>query len=483
MREVGEAEQVEAILKRRYSRKAVKCKDFEPNRKDIDRFVALVEKEPASAEFFADYYIFELADGKWGKPDRVYLDLPFLDTGLSAYYEALGKDAQRDALAKSYEDCGMSNKKIAVFAQAVGAQTSLMIEKTNCHKNPQWDYLSRVPGKRKASPINDDYHIPKLRPLLKEPTIGLSRLIWRTMNLLPSDTDYLHARYRKNSAHGFHYASSQLVHHLRNAAWVPQTNGESVRPSDAFRELLPEGFPFDAGQKWLEEVEFGLSAKKQSEEYEVRDQQARKMGFKSAEEAGKALELAKLCRQSGRPLDELIAQLEPDVRNERPTFPERASSNIERRRERTAEQLGKAPNKEYEQRDRRTRTTREAIEPELWLRNQYTNEAGQMICQICKEEMPFRKRDGEHYFESVEVLSIDHFPKEHEAQFLALCPLCAAMYKEFVKQDEGAMADLKNVLMNTDDFEVSLHLGELGTSIRFVETHFHDIKTILKEQE
>ncbi|MBU1207326.1 MAG: hypothetical protein KKH04_10435 [Proteobacteria bacterium] len=33
----------------------------------------------------------------------------------------------------------------------------------------------------------------------------------------------------------------------------------------------------------------------------------------------------------------------------------------------------------------------------------------------------------------VEALSRDHFTKEHEAQFLALCPLCAAMFKEFVK--------------------------------------------------
>ena len=58
--------------------------------------------------------------------------------------------------------------------------------------------------------------------------------------------------------------------------------------------------------------------------------------------------------------------------------------------------------------------------------------------------MPFTKRDGEHYFDTVGALSRDHFPIEYEAQFLALCPLCAAMYKEFVKKDEGAMLDLKN---------------------------------------
>ena len=108
-----------------------------------------------------------------------------------------------------------------------------------------------------------------------------------------------------------------------------------------------------------------------------------------------------------------------------------------------------------------------------------TNEAGQMVCQICKEEMPFRKRDGEYYFEAVEALSKDYFSREHEAQFLALCPLCAAMYRGFVKFDEIAMKDLNHALKNSEEPEVSLHLGELETSIRFVESHFSDIRTIL----
>ena len=85
-----------------------------------------------------------------------------------------------------------------------------------------------------------------------------------------------------------------------------------------------------------------------------------------------------------------------------------------------------------------------------------------MVCQICKKEMPFRKRNDEHYFEAVEAFSQDHFPVEHEAQFLALCPLCAAMYKELVKKDEAADAELKKALMNMDECEVPLRLGELG---------------------
>jgi hypothetical protein len=168
----------------------------------------------------------------------------------------------------------------------------------------------------------------------------------------------------------------------------------------------------------------------------------------------------------------------------KPVFPTKTVTNPERRQERIREQLADAPKKEYEEHERSVRTTRGTVDPSLWLREQYTTETGQMVCQICKNAMPFKKRDGEYYFEAVEALSRDHFPKEHEAQFLALCPLCAAMYKELVKKDEAAMADLRKALLNmaVDHSEIPLHLGEIDTTIRFVETHCHDLKTILEEQ-
>ena len=83
--------------------------------------------------------------------------------------------------------------------------------------------------------------------------------------------------------------------------------------------------------------------------------------------------------------------------------------------------------------------------------------------------MPFKKRDSEYYFEAVEALSGDYFHKEHEAQFLALCPECAARYKEFVKREETNLNQLHHTLLASDKPEVSLKLGELETSLRFVE--------------
>ncbi len=160
-----------------------------------------------------------------------------------------------------------------------------------------------------------------------------------------------------------------------------------------------------------------------------------------------------------------------------------AVKNPERRTKQLQRQLFDAPKKDYESRPRRVRTTRGTIDPSTQLRAQYTNDSGEMECQICKEKMPFKKLDGEYYFEAVEAFTNEQFIKEHEAQFLALCPICAARYKEFVKREPQVMKNLKNKLMDADGFEVSLQLGDLSTSLRFSERHWHDMQTILRFYE
>ena len=163
---------------------------------------------------------------------------------------------------------------------------------------------------------------------------------------------------------------------------------------------------------------------------------------------------------------------------ERVAFGSESLSTNHRTRLTLLEDQLKQANKDYETLPRMVRTSRETIDPRTTLKNQYTNDNDQLICQICKNEMPFRKLDGEYYFEAVEAFSRKYSSKEHEARFLALCPLCplcplcAAMYKEFVKLDDNAMQELQRALMNSDEPEVPLALGEREASLRFVETHW-----------
>ena len=105
-----------------------------------------------------------------------------------------------------------------------------------------------------------------------------------------------------------------------------------------------------------------------------------------------------------------------------------------------------------------------------------------MICQICHDEMPFRKRDGEYYFEAVELLDKELLSKEIEAQFLALCPICAAKYNEFVKHDKESIAAVQCAILSTDRPEIRIRLDKEET-LKFVQVHFDDIKTVLREEK
>jgi len=246
----------------------------------------------------------------------------------------------------------------------------------------------------------------------------LSLVLWNYLREhLDSNPRFFKGRYEwfYYSSHTKYFDSRMLVR-LRESAWITTRDENLEKPSDITVSQLGEEF-IGAGE--LIEI---LGIQQDSDQDISREELKR---YQHAIELGVSLEDIELLRRHPEEFEQWKAAVL--AKKEKPAFPTRISTNPDRRQERLAEQMNDAPEKEYEQRNRSVRTTKGAIDPILWLRNQYTNDAGQMICQICKEEMPFRKRDGEYYFEAVEALSRDHFAKEHEAQFLALCPLCAAM--------------------------------------------------------
>ena len=474
VREVDEKAEIEYILKERYSQEAEDKEQFTPEFNDISRFIVFSEKYPDDIELFLDHYIFQLKDGLWGKPDQVYLDVPFMDTDLDIYYQVLGSQAEQWELSEEYKTCRISPKKIGEFAKKLGAITVLSIDSYNGH-------------------YSKDYNIKHIEYILDSVSIKSSKLIWRTCVLHENSGTYF---YKKQSRPDGRYSfrddgDSSIISTLKEYNWVPQETENTIKfvqPRDATAERLPEGFVYQTGWQWLEAIEFGLRVKKQlevqrrekelqSQEYKRKKEAAKELGFDSPEEAE---EVAKLKKEDP---DGYMKFKESASRKGRPMFPTKPVANPERRQERLGKQLTDAPDKEYEKRERSVRTTNGAIDPTTWLRNQYTNEAGQMVCQICKEEMPFRKRDGAHYFEKKEVLSRKYLLKEHEAQYLALCPVCAAKFNEFVKTDDEIMSELRKEIVSAKDCDIPISLGDEKTSIRFVETHYHDLKTIIEGGE
>lgn len=468
VREVGEVEQVKKILEKRYI-----ARDFHPRQSDLKRFIALVEKEPAQSKLFADYYIFECVDGKLRKPSQVFLDAPFDETGLAIYYAKLGAKATRTAISAGYADSKIPIEKFRKFAEAVGAQTHLEIIEANCWENPQWDYLWGVGGERRTSPINQDYTIPYLKELLTDCSVELSRLMWRTMCNLPRYPNRLTAKYQRNARHGYRSADSQLVHILRECAWVPQNGGGFVRPAEANKDELPEGFPFDAGYEWVKKVQFGEGSRHRAEENAKRDTAAKELGFSDTQTLERAKKFAAL------PKDEQERFLAEFERRQNSSFPHHEPGNPERRSERVGQQAEDAPERKTEQRTRTVSVGREAVKEQTlpYLRAQYTNADGEMFCQACKAVMPFKLDDGSFYFETVEFLP--ELKKRHYQNYLALCPNHAAMFQHA----NGSKDLIRSMFLDLTTTELEVVLAQEDTTIQFTKTHIADLKAVIEAGE
>lgn len=342
-------------------------------------------------------------------------------------------------------------------------------------KMPRWNrhvVIGNSHGwhKRGLNGFDPDIDVDGLEYALTHPMIEKSAFVWNLIAI--PNADCIRGIIESSSRQTYENSdqeeqvSEKFGRLLIDTPWLPDKQGNFHKPGELKLDDLQESFERD------EKLANQLSMKKD-------------IVAKLAEAAGISQNTFKLAQELEKQPPDIRKKIESLLQEQdrkQPEFPQRSSVDPERRQERLAEQMNEGPEKEYEQRNRSVRTTISKIDPQTYLKEMYTNDAGQMICQICKKEMPFRKRDGEYYFEAVEALSKDHFAKEHEAQFLALCPLCAARYNEFVKHDEGAMESLKNALMNSEDAEVSLQLGELDTSIRFIKSHFLDIRTIIEAQ-
>ena len=465
VREVGEAEQIEAILKQRYM-----STNLNPLRKDLKRFINLLEKEPDKANLFNSYFIFEGQDGKWRRPSQIFLDQPFMDTGLSAYYDALGKDLSPVALADTYIDCKISKDRLKRFAITVGVQTQLEISETDCSENPKRAYLHSVGGNRTNTSFSEDYMIVGLEKIFAKRSLAISKLVWQRMCLHPSYPDYLKARYQNNQSIGYREEYSTLVYQLRAAEWIPQGDGIFVRPPDANRHLLPPGFPFDPEWPWLKAIQFGEEVVKKSEEYRQKQSSAEACGFNSFDQALEFAELFKELKKRGISVEDVLANYkEVD-------FPVKESPNPERRAGKIADEKRNTPKKIRETRE-------QTIDPDYggaqvdaktYLKDQYTDDCGIMFCQLCRAPQPVML-NGEPHFQAVDYVRMNDIYGHHLENNLALCPNHAAMYKNGGLDPDTVRA----LLLECKGIEIPLNLAGNELKLRFTKQHLDDLRAVL----
>ena len=255
---------------------------------------------------------------------------------------------------------------------------------------------------------------------------------------------------------------SKLGTALRGTAWLPDQQGQFHRPQELSLSDLPREFERHEGLA-------GQLGMKGSELMNL------------AQKAGLEIEDLDLLKELKR-MPEEFQQFKRliEKRKHQPTFPERPSADPERRLKRARAHAIEAPNKQFEERTRSVRVSGTNTDKVTYLLESYTNNEDQLICQMCEREMPFRRRDGNYYFESVQLF--DNLIRESSEAHVALCPLCAAKFKEFIKRDDHQNQRLKDQVINGQGGRFLLKLGDETGSIRFVEKHILDIQGLLAEE-
>jgi hypothetical protein len=266
------------------------------------------------------------------------------------------------------------------------------------------------------------------------------------------------------------------VHYLKNNAWIPDRDGIFYSPQKISRLRLRHDFPYQNQNGLLDAIGLEDDIKKQTEDYQRKDLAAREFGFKGADEAH-ALALA--VRETGMSEADAAAVIRQN--GQKPELPVEDVRNPEKRRRGVREGGANAPTSEAVRKERSSQPNIPKViaEAKAYLRAKYTNPHGQMSCQACQREMPFKLDDGNYYFEAVQV--VERLAQHFFQNRLALCPTCAAMYKfaRSCSDEELTKQISSSVVAAGGAVELPIGLASESRVLRFVATHFFDLQTVL----
>jgi hypothetical protein len=479
VREPNEADEIQLMLESRYAFSAVSVSD-EEYVTDLKRMIAFSEKHSEYKNLFEGAWVFRArtTTKAWFTSAGIYLDEPYRRSYLRFLHEiAADKKFRRVALADWYTTCGIPLEQIARFAEWVGCQSDFdkLFVVANCVHNPNWNYLAKAPGARFGNGINRDVALsPEGLSLAKAGRLEASLLLWKALCKAENNRNVvLKACYQCTEKGGPHYSDSQLICTLKTLAWIPQDDGTFVMPCAALTSRLPTGFVVDAGYKWLEAVAFGADDKKRSGDTVARATRRAEFGIQSEDELLRAQAFLRLPEEEQRRV--LLAA---EAQSERVELPERPVRNADFRQKRVGEEAKNTPAKQAEVRERSVQlgVAEAKAAAKVYLSDQYTNGQGKMICQVCKDEMPFKVPNGSYYFEAVEILS--ESPKRYREGYLAMCPNHAAAYK-YANAQRTQMQELIELAASN---EIEVSVGGKATSIYFTQMHLADVQACLASE-
>ncbi|MBN8905442.1 MAG: hypothetical protein J0H99_02210, partial [Rhodospirillales bacterium] len=401
----------------------------------------------------------------------VYLDQPFVTSGLGLIYDGKVKGRDRRPLWGGYGR--LKREPLLALLKALRVEDKLFVHRTMIpYTHPHRHELIYGFGSARETSTceNIDYTIPQLPALLARSSPEISKQIWRAVAAVGSHV--MRASYAPNQTHEPHRALSTLALGLRGAAWIPAKDGSLRQPGAITAPELAAGFSTKGNEEWLHAIGFAAEHRRRSEEHHARQRAAQTIGLPA--------ELAdQLATLSPKALEELGNEMLRRVASgafSTPEFPEREAPNPERRAVRMAERARAAPPKNYEVRERSIRTSDKDARQlgRTYLVDYYTNDGGEMVCQACHQKMPFNLPDGSPYFEAPELLA--EASAELAENHLALCPTCCAKWRYArATSDTEVVAALRSA----EAPQITVTLAGETTLIRFVQVHLDDLRAII----
>ena len=441
------------------------------------------------------------------KPSDCYLDAPYCDTGFSKAEQLHHKEG----VSKLYEK-ELTDKELEAFLETLkanGVLYCLEIKRLTsiAADNPHKKRLNTRPGRiqRETCCQKGDWTIDHLQDYISMKERAISFLIWKAiMKERPQPWYWYYCvekdktkAYRRWQQNEYTEDESQLVYYLCVSEWIPDIHGEFKRPSALTADTIDADFAIDDESPFLKAIAFGKEyeelqqrllqeERERSADSQKKDQAAKDLGYPSYADLEAVLEKARKFDKA-----EAEGRILPEEHIDEPFA---KSNNPDRRLEIVTNEIAASPERQYETKERSVRTTKASEEAKTMLKQLYTNSDEIMICQCCGKELPFKKKDGEYYFEAVglDKRGGTFFKKETPYAYIACCPNCAAMFREHIinaASDQKGIASIIYMIKEkisdkkpngNEIIKFVMDNKEFG--LIFVQKHIIDIRAALQAE-
>lgn len=415
---------------------------------------------------------------KWISPSESYLDLPYRATGLSSLYPwvpyVYKSTGQFAYYGKPYPVASyyLEIEGFEDFLKLAGSIVGIEITASSVFDNPQLKQRWWINNRRSAYTEKVDWDIESLDKIIESGNQDLMRTLWHTV--VNAKAEKAGAVYRANNSAPRYAFESQLAQKLKAKAWVLDRNGHLRLPRELTADDLPDDWERPSASSLVHKIDFGADAVQRRQKEEGVSHFLRDEGLDDD-----GIDVLREAKEAGMTTSELRALIRERAASHR--FPEMSSVDPGRRSAVAAKDALEAPDYQTELRLRSVvdGQSQAAAESKGYLRGKYMTEAGEMFCQACCKPLPFRV-GGQWYFESLRFVNARK--QVHTANAVALCPLCAALYKYTREtRNEALLETLANIEVEEGQGGVEIPLAMNGkrVKIRFTGKHAIDLQAAL----